>query len=74
MYIKLGPEIAEHFSKHPDKQRQLFSCRHVHKRQYAKNMCHTCYHEKGKTKMADKCSHVNKPHYSAGLCQSCYLA
>ena len=49
-------------------------CPHRDKKHYAKNMCHNCYHRKGKTKMATECEHTDKPHYSNGKCQSCYLA
>lgn len=52
----------------------MFLCPHLDKKHYAKNMCHNCYHRKGKSKMASACSHTNKPHYSNGLCQNCYLA
>lgn len=54
--------------------KQLFICPHPHKKHYAKNMCHNCYHNKGKSKKATACSHTTKPHYSNGLCQNCYLA
>ena len=49
-------------------------CTHRDKKHYAKNMCHNCYHRKGKTKLATDCEHTDKPHYSNGKCQSCYLA
>ena len=52
----------------------MFLCHHLDKKHYAKNMCHNCYHRKGKSKMASACIHKNKPHYSNGLCQNCYLA
>ena len=54
--------------------KQLFICAHAHKKHYAKNMCHNCYHNKGKQKKATACIHTSKPHYSNGLCQNCYLA
>ena len=50
------------------------ACPHSDKKTYAKNMCHSCYQNRGKTKMATTCGHTNKPHYSNGNCQSCYLA
>lgn len=50
------------------KRREIFKCPHVDKKHYAKNMCHNCYHRRGKTKMASACDHTNKPHYSNGLC------
>ena len=53
---------------------KIFICKHLTKKHYAKNMCHNCYHSKGKTKLATKCEHTNKPHYSNGKCQNCYLA
>ena len=56
------------------KRREIFKCPHVDKKHYAKNMCHNCYHRRGKTKMATACEHTNKPHYSNGLCQNCYLS
>lgn len=49
-------------------------CPHRDKKHYAKNMCHNCYHRKGKTKLATDCEHTDKPHYSNGKCQNCYLA
>ena len=55
-------------------KKDMFLCPHLDKKHYAKNMCHNCYHRKGKSKMATACSHTNKPHYSVGLCQNCYLA
>ena len=56
------------------KRRQINKCPHTDQKHYAKNMCHNCYHRKGKTKMAYLCEHKNKSHYSSGLCQNCYLA
>lgn len=50
------------------------TCPHTDKKTYAKNMCHSCYQNKGKSKMASSCGHTTKPHYSNGMCQSCYLA
>jgi hypothetical protein len=49
-------------------------CPHTDKRQYARKMCHKCYHLKGKKKLATKCAHLDQPHYSNGMCQTCYLA
>ena len=49
-------------------------CPHTDQKHYAKNMCHNCYHRKGKSKMAWACGHTNKSHYSSGMCQNCYLA
>lgn len=49
-------------------------CPHTDRKHYAKNMCHNCYHRKGKSKMAYACGHPNKSHYSRGMCQNCYLA
>jgi len=58
-----------------DKSRkQILHCPHTDKKHYAKNMCHNCYHRKGKSKKADKCGHPERAHYSAGMCQNCYLA
>lgn len=54
--------------------KDIFMCTHRDKKHYAKNMCHNCYHRKGKTKLATGCEHTDKPHYSNGKCQSCYLA
>lgn len=54
--------------------KEYFLCPHLDKKHYAKNMCHNCYHRKGKSRMADACEHTTRPHYSNGLCQSCYLA
>ena len=56
------------------KRREIFKCPHTDRKHYAKNMCHNCYHRKGKTKMAYACGHVDKSHYSNGMCQNCYLA
>ena len=56
------------------KRREIFKCPHTDKKHYAKNMCHNCYHRKGKTKMAHACGHPHKSHYSNGMCQNCYLA
>jgi len=56
------------------KRREIFKCPHTDRKHYAKNMCHNCYHRKGKTKMAHACGHTNKSHYSSGMCQNCYLA
>lgn len=56
------------------KRREIFKCPHTDRKHYAKNMCHNCYHRKGKTKMAYACGHTNKSHYSSGMCQNCYLA
>jgi hypothetical protein len=53
---------------------EVVKCPHTDKKAYAKNMCHNCYHKRGKSKMASACAHTNKPHYSNGLCQNCYLA
>ena len=47
---------------------KTFICPHLDKKHYAKNMCHACYHSKGKSKMAYACGHTHKPHYSKGLC------
>ncbi len=54
--------------------KDYFICNHLEKKHYAKNMCHNCYHRKGKSRMAHACEHKTRPHYSNGLCQSCYLA
>lgn len=56
------------------KRREIFKCPHTDKVHYAKNMCHNCYHRKGKTKMAHACGHTDRSHYSSGMCQNCYLA
>jgi hypothetical protein len=56
------------------KRREIFKCPHTDKKHYAKNMCHNCYHRKGKTKMAHACGHPDRSHYSSGMCQNCYLA
>ena len=56
------------------KRREIFKCPHTDRKHYAKNMCHNCYHRKGKSKMAYACGHTNKSHYSSGMCQNCYLA
>ena len=56
------------------KRREILKCPHTDKKHYAKNMCHNCYHRKGKTKMAWACEHTHKSHYSSGMCQNCYLA
>lgn len=56
------------------KRREILKCPHTDRKHYAKNMCHNCYHRKGKTKMAWACGHTNKSHYSSGMCQNCYLA
>lgn len=56
------------------KRREIFKCPHTDKKHYAKNMCHNCYHRKGKTKMAHACGHPERSHYSSGMCQNCYLA
>ena len=62
------------FHMAPKKPEGIFNCPHTDKKQYAKNMCHKCYHSRGKAKMAYSCDHTDKPHYSNGMCQSCYLA
>jgi hypothetical protein len=56
------------------KRREIFKCPHTDKKHYAKNMCHNCYHRKGKTKVAYACGHTERSHYSSGMCQNCYLA
>lgn len=56
------------------KRREIYKCPHTDKKHYAKNMCHNCYHRKGKTKMAYACGHPERSHYSSGMCQNCYLA
>jgi len=56
------------------KRREIYKCPHTDKKHYAKNMCHNCYHRKGKTKMATACGHTDRSHYSSGMCQNCYLA
>ena len=64
---------AEKGSKFPQrKRREINKCPHTDKKHYAKNMCHNCYHRRGKTKMATCCP--TKSHYSGGMCQNCYLA
>jgi hypothetical protein len=55
-------------------RKKINKCPHTDRKHYAKNMCHNCYHRKGKSKMAYACPHTNKSHYSAGMCQNCYLA
>ena len=47
-------------------------CPHKGAKHYAKNMCSTCYHSKGRNKPAWKCEHTDQPHYALGLCQVCY--
>ncbi len=56
------------------KRRQIFNCPPTDREHYAKNMCHNCYHRRGKSKKAWGCPHTNKSPYSGGLCQNCYLA
>lgn len=56
------------------KRRLINKCPHTDRKHYAKNMCHNCYHRKGKTKMATVCGHTERSHYSSGMCQNCYLA
>lgn len=56
------------------KKREIINCPHKTKKHYAKNMCITCYHRRGRTKKAWACPHSDKLHYSKGLCQNCYLA
>ena len=56
------------------KRRTIFRCPHTNLKHYAKNMCHNCYHRRGKTKKAWACPHTHKSHYSGGMCQNCYLA
>ena len=56
------------------KKREIINCPHKTKKHYAKNMCITCYHRRGRTKKAWNCPHSDKLHYSKGLCQNCYLA
>jgi hypothetical protein len=51
-----------------DIKKDTFLCTHIDKKHYSKNMCHQCYHRKGKSRMADACEHTNKSHYSNGLC------
>ena len=67
------PEAVDE-SKGERKRREIFKCPHTDRKHYAKNMCHNCYHRKGKTKMATVCGHTHKSHYSSGMCQNCYLA
>lgn len=47
-------------------------CPHKSVKHYAKNMCSTCYHAKGREKKAWNCSHITASHYALGLCQDCY--
>ena len=54
--------------------KNYFVCDHLDRKHYAKKMCHSCYHRKGKSRMAHACEHKTKPHYSNGMCQTCYLA
>ena len=44
------------------------------KKHCAKNMCRSCYHQKGNSKMATKCIHDDKPNYAKGMCKNCYLS
>ena len=55
-------------------RRKILKCPHTDRKHYAKNMCHNCYHRRGKTKKAFACEHKDKSHYSNGMCQNCYLA
>ena len=56
------------------KRREIYLCPHTDRQHYAKNMCHNCYHRKGKSKMAYACGHFDRSHYSRGMCQNCYLS
>ena len=47
-------------------------CPHKSAKHYAKNMCSTCYHSKGRIKRAWKCPHIDSYHYALGLCRMCY--
>ena len=47
-------------------------CPHKSAKHYAKNMCSTCYHSKGRVKRAWKCPHTEAYHYALGLCHICY--
>ena len=47
-------------------------CPHKSAKHYAKNMCSTCYHSKGRIKRAWKCPHTDSYHYALGLCRMCY--
>ena len=53
---------------------QKFICKHMTKKHCAKNMCRSCYHQKGNSKTATKCEHKNKPNYAKGKCKNCYLS
>jgi hypothetical protein len=66
--------IAEVKETGTRKRREIYKCPHTDRKHYAKNMCHNCYHRKGKSKMAYACGHTTKSHYSSGMCQNCYLA
>lgn len=70
----VAPAAATSLAGSRRKRREIFKCPHTDRKHYAKNMCHNCYHRKGKTKMAYACGHVDKSHYSNGMCQNCYLA
>jgi hypothetical protein len=53
---------------------RLTKCPHKGAKHYAKNMCSSCYHSKGRSKRAWKCEHIDQAHYALGVCQVCYQA
>ena len=72
--VEAGSKASKSAASGERKRREIYACPHTDRKHYAKNMCHNCYHRKGKTKMATTCGHTNKSHYSNGMCQNCYLA
>jgi hypothetical protein len=73
-YFQQQSMQAVHGEAQVNIKKNSFLCTHLDKKHYAKNMCHQCYHRKGKSRMADACDHTTKSHYSNGLCQGCYLS
>ncbi|CAI2374693.1 unnamed protein product [Moneuplotes crassus] len=55
------------------KLKEITNCGHTMRKHYAKGMCSTCYHKRGRTKKAWNCEHTDELHYAKGCCQECYL-
>ena len=69
--ILMGCSFIDYYS---DELNANFKCVHLNKKHCAKNMCQSCYHQRGNSRMAFKCEHTNKPNYSKGQCKNCYLS
>lgn len=66
-------QIADQLVELVKPTQRIIVCPHKNRKIYAKNMCNSCYHKKGRASYAWACEHKNEKMYAKGKCHRCYI-